>query len=331
MTQRVLPFIAAAAVVAIALWWIFSSDELPEGLAMGNGRVEAEQIHVAAIYAGRVSEVLVREGDTVAEGQILARLDASALEAGMARMRAEAAQARSGVFEARAGIARRKAELTLAEREHRRAETLLRQGHTSEEQLDLRQSELEQAQAALEAAKAQYEAAERSVEAAGAEIKRLQVQIDDYVLKAPRDGRVQYRLAEPGEVLASGGRAVTLLDLSDVHMTIFLPSRDAGRLAVGSEARLVLDAAPEFVFPAKVSFVAADAQFTPRSVETKTERDKLMFRVEVKIDPALLRAHEERVKAGLPGVAYVRTGPDAVWPEALAPNPPAFPQRSVVR
>ena len=159
---------------------------------------------------------------------------------------------------------------------------------------------------------------ERAVESASAEARRIQTQIDDSSLTAPRPGRIEYRLAEPGEVLASGGKVVTLLDLSDVYMTIFLPTAQAGRVFIGSEARIILDAAPQLVIPAKVSFVSAQAQFTPREVETQSEREKLMFRVKVKIDPAVLRAHMEKVKTGLPGEAYVLLGSNATWPERFA-------------
>ena len=142
--------------------------------------------------------------------------------------------------------------------------------------------------------------------------------LHDAVLTAPRRGRVQYRLAEPGEVLAAGGRVLTLLDLTDVYMAVFLPTNQVGRVAIGAEARIVLDAVPQYVIPAKVSFIAAEAQFTPREVETRSEREKLMFRVKVKIDPALLATYIEQVKTGLPGEAFVLLGGGREFPERLA-------------
>jgi HlyD family secretion protein len=115
---------------------------------------------------------------------------------------------------------------------------------------------------------------------------------------------------------------VTLLDLTDVSMTIYLPTAQAGRLAYGAEARLVFDAAPQFVVPASVSFVASEAQFTPKYVETAEERENLMFRVKLQIPPDLLRAHQEFVKTGVPGVATVRLDPNAEWPAELAARLP---------
>ena len=133
-----------------------------------------------------------------------------------------------------------------------------------------------------------------------------------------RAGRVQYRVTQPGEVLGAGGKLLNLADLTDVYMTFFLPERQAGRVALGSEVRLVIDAAPQYVIPAKVSYVASVAQFTPKTVETASEREKLMFRVKARIDPELLSKHLQQVKTGVPGMAYLRLDPEAEWPEHLA-------------
>ncbi len=131
-----------------------------------------------------------------------------------------------------------------------------------------------------------------------------------------------YRLAEPGEVIGIGGKVLTLLDLSDVYMVIFLPETVVGRIALGAEARIILDAASEYVIPAEVSFVASRAQFTPKQVETRSAREKLSFRVKLQISPELLARYEPLVKAGVPGIAYVRLDQDVEWPEHLLPRLP---------
>ena len=147
--------------------------------------------------------------------------------------------------------------------------------------------------------------------------EKIKTDIEEAVLRSPRAGRVQYRTAEPGEVLPAGGKLLTVLDLTDVYMTFFLPETVAGKVALGAEARLVLDAAKQYVVPAKISFVASAAQFTPKTVETATEREKLVFRVKAQIDPELLQKHRDQVKTGLPGVAYVKIAPTAQWPVSL--------------
>jgi HlyD family secretion protein len=306
-------------------WYALQRQQqrLPDHIALGNGRIEAQEIHIAAKFAGRLVEVLVEEGDMVKAGQVLARIDAAELEANLQEAKAEIAQAEHAAAEAKAEITRRESELKFAQQELNRALLLFDKGHVAQQRVDQRRTERDTARAALQAAQARLTTSERAIDAKAAAAKQIQTQIDDSSLKAPRAGRIQYRLAEPGEVLAAGERVVTLLDLSDVYMTIFLPTAQVGRLFIGSEARIVLDAAPEYVIPAKVSFVAAEAQFTPRQVETASEREKLMFRVKVKIDPALLLAHAEKVKTGLPGEAYVRLGANGQWPERLAVKLPA--------
>jgi HlyD family secretion protein len=136
-------------------------------------------------------------------------------------------------------------------------------------------------------------------------------------LTSPVTGRVLYRLAEPGEVLAAGGKAVTLVNLEDIYMEIFLPSEQAATLKLGSEARIVVDYMPKRAVPAYVSFVSPEAQFTPKQVETLEEREKLVFRVRVRIPPELVAPRIEHVKTGLRGVAYVKLRPSIEWPPAL--------------
>ena len=162
-----------------------------------------------------------------------------------------------------------------------------------------------------------FHKSDAEIEAAQARIERLQSNIADSTLTAPINGRILYRLAEPGEVLGSGGKVLSLLDLTDVYMSIYLPTAQAGKVTIGSQARIVIDAVAEYTLPAKVTFVSAQAQFTPKSVETRNERDKLMFRVKVKLDSQLLKDHIKQVKTGVPGLAYVLLAPEKNWPTSL--------------
>jgi HlyD family secretion protein len=178
-------------------------------------------------------------------------------------------------------------------------------------------SQVISSEAAIQTAKSQVTEAESTVEAAKAAAAALTAKIQDSQLTAPRSGRMQYRIAQAGEVLAAGGRVLNLVDLGDRYMTFFLPTRTVGRVGVGSEARLLLDAWPQFVIPARISLVANVAQFTPKTVETESEREKLVFRVRAQIDPELLQRHIRYVKTGLPGVTHVRLDPKVEWPANL--------------
>ncbi len=171
--------------------------------------------------------------------------------------------------------------------------------------------------ATLTGEKARLNTARKSIDAAKAEVTKTKSRINDMTLRSTVKGRVLYRLAEEGEVLGMGGKVLTLVNLGDVYMEIYLPAQDAVKVKIGAEARIVLDIAPELAARAKVSFVAPEAQFTPKQVETRAERDKLMFRVKLTVPPERVLQYIERVKTGIRGVGYVRLDDSAQWPERL--------------
>lgn len=300
-----------------ALWNKMTGRGLPENVSMSNGRIEAQQVLISAKFAGRLANVLVDEGQIVDAGAPIARIDTADLDAQLAGAKAQVRRSETSRVEAEASIAQRQSELTLAKQEFERAQSMSNTGSGTMQQLELRRSQLSVAEAAQRAALASRDEAEAATEAAQAEVVRIQTLLDDAVLKAPRRGRVEYKLAQTGEVVAAGAPVATLLDLSDVSMTIFLPARAAGTLAIGDEARIILDPAPQYVVPATVSFVSSQAQFTPKTVETQDEREKLVFRVKLKIAPDLLKDYESRVKTGVRGIGYVRTDPKSAWPAEL--------------
>ena len=293
---------------------------LPEGIAAGNGRLEATEVDVATKIAGRLAELGPREGDWVSAGAVLGRLEAEDVSAQLRAAQAQATQARKAADESRAGVRKSQADLQLADKTLQRSQELVGKGFISRSKLDSDQTGMDGAMAGMAQARSRVAEAEAATAAAQARADSLAVTVGDSYLKSPIAGRVLYRLAEPGEVLAAGGKALTLLNMDDMFMTIYLPTAQAGKLAVQSEARIVLDALPGEVIPARVSFVADKAQFTPREVETRNEREKLMFRVKVKADPGWLAAHRDLAKGGMPGVAYVRLDPAVSWPAHLVPG-----------
>lgn len=343
--------IAVAVIVAAFLvWQLVKPGDLPDGIVSGNGRIEAVEIDVSAKAPGRIRDIVADEGDFVKAGQVVAHMDTDVLNAERSEAQAKLAQALNAITIAESQVSQRQseraaalattrqreAELNAARKRLGRSETLAREGATPVQERDDDQAQVEGASAAVEAARAQMAAvdsaigtarsqvigARSNVDAARATIERIDADVRDSDLRAPAGGRVQYRIAQPGEVVAGGGRVLNLVNLSDVYMTFFLPETVAGRVGLGSDVRIVLDAAPDLVIPAKVSFVADVAQFTPKTVETESERQKLMFRVKARIDPALLNRHIRQVKTGLPGMAYVRTSRDAEWPAKLTVNTP---------
>jgi HlyD family secretion protein len=297
--------------------WKQARPPLPVGISFGNGRIEADEVDIDTKYAGRVAELLVDIGDMVSPGQVLARMDTRDIEQSLSKSEAQIRQAQHSVDEAEANLAQQQTQKTLAEQEMDRARSLLKSGWTTQEIADQRKQALDGAVAGLSAAQARVQVARHALEAAQHDAGFYRVEIADNTLPAPKAGRIQYRLTNIGEVLPAGGKVFTMLDLSYVYMDIYLPTAEAGKVKVGADARIVLDAYPDHPIPAKVSFVASQAQFTPKTVETQTERDKLMFRIRMRIDEERLRAHADAVRSGLPGVGYVRWDSAVAWPRTL--------------
>jgi HlyD family secretion protein len=347
-SRKWLPLVAVAAMtagIAYFTWQFLQPAKLPDGFARSNGRIEAVEIDIATKTAGRLKEVLVDEGDFVSAGQTLARMDTDVLAALMREAEADHRRSKTSVDAAKSSVqqresekaaglavvAQRTVELDLARKQKDRTDKLAITGAVTAEERDERQASYFGAEAALKTAEANVSAtdaaiataksqvtqAEAAVDATQSRIERLQVDIEDSTLKAPRDGRVQYRIAQPGEVLGAGGKVLNMVDLGDVYMTFFLPTAEAGRVRMGTEVHLVMDAAPQYVIPATVSYVADVAQFTPKTVETYEERQKLMFRVKARIALELLQKYIKSVKTGLPGTAYVQLDSKAEWPDDL--------------
>jgi HlyD family secretion protein len=318
ITIAVVMVVIAAGGAGVWYWWQQHKLALPAGFAKANGRLESEQVEIATKLAGRIAVILVSEGQLVDAGQVVARMDTTELEAQLRAAEAQVSVAEHQKKQAEAAIVQQDSNRTYAKQELDRASTLYEKRSGTQEQLDQKHNQSMVAQAAYDTAVAGLDAAKAIIAANRATVAQIQSQIDDSTLVAPRRGRIEYKLAQPGEVLPAGGRVLTLLDLSDLYLTIFLAAHEAGRLVLGDEARLVLDPAPEYVIPAKVTFVATEVQFTPKTVETVEEREKLMFRVKLSIAPDLLQRYPNRVKTGLRGIGYVRTISGAVWPGFLA-------------
>jgi HlyD family secretion protein len=310
-----------AAVVIVALfgvrYMIKRHNRLPEGIASGNGRLEAKLVDISAKEPLRVKEILVDEGALVKPGQVLVKMDTDTLSSQLEEANAQVAAAEEKLAVARANITKQKSEIDLAGVEANRSKRLVEQGAGSQRELDVRNTKVETTKAGLAESEAMLATATENVEAAKKNAATIQTRIDDATLRSPITGRVLYRLAEPGEVLGPGGKALTLVNLDDVYMEIFLPSEQAAAVKVGAEGRVTVDYDPKRAIAGQVSFVSPEAQFTPKQVETKSEREKLMFRVKIQLPKELIGQYIERIKTGVRGVGYVKVKDAAVWPARL--------------
>ncbi|TYG34096.1 efflux RND transporter periplasmic adaptor subunit [Lonepinella koalarum] len=260
-----------------------------DGIASVNGRLELERFDVATLYAGRVEEVFVKEGDDVVKDQELARLSSTTSQ--------------SKVDAAQAQIAYQEQQVVLAQIDLDNALKLRRGNLVAQTEVDNKQAKLNAALAAVEQAKAQ----EREVAS----------QNVDMMIKSPLNGRVEYKIAEPGNVLGVGGKVVSILDLSDVYMNVFLPSYQSNLVRIGDEARIKVDGT-DYVFPATITYVAADAQFTPKSVETEEERAKLVFKVKLQVPVDVAAKYASLLKGGMTAMGYVKYDAQSNWTDSLS-------------
>lgn len=334
-TFKIALAVIVVAIIAFVGYRYFESrrSAVPEGIAYGNGRIEAKLADVSAKEALRVKDVLVEEGDLVEPGQALVHLDTVTLDAELAAANANVAASQERLAVAGATITRVRSQIKLARIEADRARKLVAENAGSQRDYDVRQAALETNTAALAEAEAQLETARREVTVAEANAATVQTRIDDATLNSPVLGRVLYRLAEPGEVLGAGGKALTLVNLEDVYMEIFLPAAEAAAVKVGAEGRLTVDHEPGRSAIGYVSFVSPEAQFTPKEVETKSEREKLVFRVKIQVPQSLVTHYIQNIKTGVRGVGYVKTSESAVWPDwlqdnVLAPTEPGSPAQA---
>jgi HlyD family secretion protein len=302
--------IGLVAVVVVALgavaFLLLGANGDDEGLE-ASGTVEVTDADLGFNVPGRIAEVLVREGDDVAAGQVLARLDVAELEA---RRDAAAAQTdasramleelESGsrseeVAQARAGVRAADERLQSAHRDAERAEALYEGGAISREALDGARTAQEVAAAGVDQAREQLRALETgprreriaaqraAVAGAEAAVRQAEAALDNATVRAPFDGRVTIRHREPGETVQPGQPVVTLMDPGDRWVRIYIPEDRIGAVAVGQPARITSDTYPDRAYAGAVSYIAREAEFTPRNVQTKEERVKLVYAVRVRI------------------------------------------------
>jgi HlyD family secretion protein len=321
MREYLMWIILAVAVAAAAFfgyqYWQARRSAVPPGIASGNGRIEAKLVDICAREPLRVKDILVDEGDLVRPGQVVVKMDPVTLNAQLAEAKANVLVAQQSLAVAKSAIVRRKSEVELAKIEVERSRKLVEERAGSQRDYDVRKTSLETTTAAVAEEEAKLQTAMQQVEVAQANVAVVQTRIDDTVLTSPVDGRVLYRMAETGEVLAAGGKALTLVNLRDVYMEIYLPAEQAAKVKIGAEARITLDHVPGKAGAAYVSFVSPEAQFTPKQVETATERAKLMFRVKIQVPEELVASYIDTIKTGVRGMGYVKVEDSASWPDWL--------------
>ncbi|MBK5259476.1 MAG: efflux RND transporter periplasmic adaptor subunit [Thermoanaerobaculia bacterium] len=296
----------AAFALAIVLAACGGNDD--ESVIRLNGRIEAPFVDLAPKVAGRVMDVRVREGDRVKAGDLLVRLDlgenAIAVDRERAAVRSAEARAddlRSGsrpeeIAAARADVADRRAAVALAEKESERQRFLLDRKVGTQRDYDRARTELDRARAALKASEQRSALASEGFRAAQtrgarADADRAQAQLEQSItiaregeIRAPADGVILHRLAEPGQLVGAGQPAITMAFANRLFVRTFIPESKLGVVKMGTAARVTVDAFPGREFPAHITEISPDAEFTPKAVETKAERVNLVYAAKADLD-----------------------------------------------
>lgn len=273
-----------------------------------NGRLEAPTVDLAPKVAGRVIEVKVREGDRVKAGDLLVTLDLGETTLAVERDRRglESSQARysdlqagSRTAEIKAAeqeVADRKAAVDLARPELERQEILLSKKVGTPHDVDVTRANLERAEANLRISqerlqlaregfrKHQTEQAGFDVDRAKSVLKQSETVAKESEIRAPADGVILHRMAEPGLLLGPGQPALTLGFANRLYVRTFIPETQMGRVKQGQAAEVTVDAFPGKRFPARVTEISPDAEFTPKPVETRRERVNLVYAAKVDLD-----------------------------------------------
>jgi HlyD family secretion protein len=313
-TRLVIPaLVLAVALAAASFWWRQTRGDAAEAPLEASGTVEATQVDLGFQLPGRIARVHPREGDPVAAGAELAALDRTELDARLAAARAQLTGAEARLLELERGS--RPEEITSAsaaldgarKREQEvgtdaaRARRLFEGGAISRQALE----QAETAETVARSARVQAEQAlaiarqgprtetigvqRAQVAQARATAEQVEAAIEQSVIHAPFGGRVTVRHREPGEVVPAGAPVLTLVDLSERWVRIYVPENQIGKVSLGQRAEVRADTYPDRVYAGEVFFIGDVAEFTPRNVQTPEERTRLVYPVKVRIagDPAL--------------------------------------------
>jgi HlyD family secretion protein len=328
--NRVAPAILIVALLGAGLWYFVLRDRPAEGELLASGTVEATEASLGFQVAGRIERIEAREGDRVSAGDELARLDRAELEARQAQAAAQLDAARALLAELNAGA--RTEELAQArdglraaterqldaQRDFERVQRLFDGGAVSQEAFDKAKLALDVATSQRDQAEQQLrllEAGPRRERIAGqraavaqaeATVRQVEALLANTVIRAPFDGVITVRDREPGETVGAGAPVLTVMNLDDRWVRIYIREDRIGLVQIGQSATIHSDTYPEKAYTGTVSFISSEAEFTPRNVQTTEERVKLVYAVKVRVtgDPG------NELKPGMPADVKLGTLPE---------------------
>ena len=285
------------------------ADALPPGIVAASGRVEAREFRVSAGVGGRVLRLLVREGDTVREGQTVAQLDRRTSDAAASGAQALVATAEEQAAAAEEAILALQAQLDLAEIEAARYRRLYSHDAAPRQAVDRADAAVAQLRRQIHAAHASGRAALRQVDGARAQARAASVPVEETTVLAPASGFVEDEIVRAGEMVAPGMPLLRIARSDPVTVKVYLPIADAQRLRPGSEARAWVEGIGDRWFAGTVERIATRAEFTPKDVHMPDDRATLVFAVELRFANP-----DGTLKDGFPADVYIRWDPRSPWP-----------------
>lgn len=313
--KKILTAITIIAIILAISFFVYTKLIIRENgyILKGNGRIEGREIAIATKFSGRITELKVDEGDTVKKGDLLAVIDSRSLAANIDAQKAKLIEIEKQILATEAEIKATESDIKFFTTEVKRTKTLMKQNFSSQLEMDRNTNNLEKSQARLLSLEANKNALEASYKSLEASIQAKEIDLGDMKIYSPSNGVILYKLAENGEMLGPNGRIFIMYNPDELYMTIYMPSEKAGKVKLGEKAFVKLDAYSNKTFPAKVTFVAENAEFTPKEVETQQERQKLVFRIKLTLEDNSNR----EAKPGMPGDGYVKLDSTKDWPNYL--------------
>ena len=290
-----------------------TKKDLPDYIIYGNGRIEGRETQIATKFSGKVEEIFTEEGQEVKKDQILMKIDSRSMEAQLESMKSQSEQILKEIDSVNAEIKLINSDIKLYSKDVDRIKKLVKDDFASEAQYDQKINMLEKSKASFAGAEAKKEALQNSYKATLADIKSLEIDIGDMTIHAPSDGLITYRLAELGEILQSGQSVFVMINPDELYMTLYANQLKSGKIKIGDKGFIKVDALPDKVFDAYVSFISSEAEFTPKEVETRSERQKLVFRLKLNVKDNSKRT----LKVGMPGMGYVKIDDSKDWPKEI--------------
>ncbi|MEN2994677.1 MAG: efflux RND transporter periplasmic adaptor subunit [Thermodesulfovibrio sp.] len=303
-------------IIVFILFLIFSSiymlitkkNKIPEGLIILSGRIEGREINISPKIQGRIVKLYKDEGENVKSGELLCEIDSEQITARYKAAVETVEASYSAIAQAKANLMKAQASYEKSKKDYERYVSLFKEELISKSDFDKIKMQYDSAKADVDAVTKAISQAEANYRAAKQKLREIQADLKETKIYSPTQGVILSRTIEVGEVVNPGTVLYVLVDLNRLYVKVYVPEPEIGKLKLGQPARVYIDAYPERYFNGKITKIYEHAEFTPKNVETKEERVKLVFGVEVSVENP-----EGLLKPGMPADVVIKWKEDAPW------------------